>query len=251
MKKILILFPIVVLLIFFLVSNNKSSHQLEKDKIRKEETKIKKTKGHTAKLIKKSSHKIKKNIEQSNSQNSNNIRKNELSVVFNINSSFDDREYFNTLIDSYEDGNYLQSLTIAKNILLIPDKYSDEWWYGDLIHMTNIVLANIYLKKGDIEECEKYLNLSVSSQYIDKTRHKEYSPSLYSFGPDTEVAFELYKKGRRDSIIQYFLQTKQFWKSGIESGEIDRAIRNINNNVQYDERDVDLPFQSRSFIRKL
>jgi hypothetical protein len=154
---------------------------------------------------------------------------------FDIKISFEDQNYYSTFLKFYQKGDYKNALIYGKNLLKIPDKYSKNYWYGNVIHTTNIVLGKIYLALGDLGASESYLLNSVNTKYISKTQDEMFSPQLASFGPDISLAYDLYKAGRRESVTKYFQGLKSFWKIGLENGFIENSLKNIKNGVKDEE----------------
>jgi hypothetical protein len=172
---------------------------------------------------------------------------------FNISTAFETDTYHNAFLSSYRKGSYKEVIEFGKNLLKIPNSYASNFWYGDFCHQTNIILGKIYLKTGNIKNAEYHLIKSVDKRYIKASFKEIYSPTLASFGPDRSLAYDLFKKGRRKSIINYFQRTKSFWKTGVENGIIDKAIYNIVNDksddqVYMDQDDSNYPFRRTEYV---
>lgn len=188
-----------------------------------------------------------KNASKSNTLKSVNPRD------FNLETSFNDNSYQLSFFHAYQKGQYTEALEYGENLLKIPDNYSKNWWYGNLLHTTHIILGKIYLLKGNIKMAEKHLLESVTPKYVLKTEDKLFSPQLSSFGPDTSLAYDLYLKSRYDTVIEYFEKTKIFWQSGIEDGTIDRAILNIQkkkngDSDNYADDEENFPFEKQTVV---
>jgi predicted Zn-dependent protease len=78
-----------------------------------------------------------------------------------------------------------------------------KWNYGNLIYYGNFTLGMVALKKGKIEEAEKYL------LEAGKTPG---SPQLDSFGPNMTLAKELLEKGKKECVIKFLESCSTFWK---------------------------------------
>jgi hypothetical protein len=173
---------------------------------------------------------------------------------FDINSSFENNKYYFNFLKSYHKGDFDNAILFGKKILQIPDKYSKEFWYGNVLHTTNIILGKIFFIKGNFKQSEFYLLNSVNKEYIIKTKGEIYSPQLLSYGPDTTLAYDLYMAGRRESVLKYFKSLPIFWKVGVKNGYIKKSIINIkkgvkkNNYFEYDPEEISsFPFKQSSF----
>ncbi len=81
-------------------------------------------------------------------------------------------------------------------------------------HTANIVLGRIAVKKGDLEEAKRRLLAAGNTPG---------SPSLNSFGPNWNLAQELFAKGERDTVLAYIDLCRKFWK--LDRGRLDTAGR--------------------------
>ncbi len=88
------------------------------------------------------------------------------------------------------------------------------WNLGNAIHHGNLVLGHVSLRAGRIDEAE---------QYLLKAGKTPGSPQLDSFGPNMYLAQEMFRKGRKDTVVQYLKQCKTFWKEP----ELDGWIRDV------------------------
>ena len=91
----------------------------------------------------------------------------------------------------------------AKQLLAMAVDLRKDWNYGNAIHVGNLVLGEIALDSGDINEAKRYLLLAGDTPG---------SPQLDSFGPNMLLARELLEKGERDVVLKYFQKCSQFWE---------------------------------------
>ncbi len=168
---------------------------------------------------------------------------------FDLDTSFETTDYYDAFLSAYNKKKYEDVILFADNLLKVPDKYSSNFWYGNLCHATYIILGKAYFIMGNIEKAELNLIKSVDNECIEKSIDKKYSPQLMSFGPDRSLAHSLYLKGRRKAIIHFFELTKRFWESGTQDGIIEKAISNIKTtDLSYEqEKDSDFPFEPVSY----
>ena len=78
------------------------------------------------------------------------------------------------------------------------------WDGGNRIHHGNLILGQIALAGGNIEEAKSRLLLA------GKTPG---SPQLNSFGPNMQLAKELLERGENEVVLEYFEHCKKFWTS--------------------------------------
>lgn len=95
----------------------------------------------------------------------------------------------------------------AQELLKQAESFKKNWNYGNALHAANIVLGQIALKSGDVDEAKHFL------LEAGKTPG---SPQLDSFGPDMSLAKNLLEKDERETVIEYFGLCAKFWKSGGE-----------------------------------
>lgn len=199
--------------------------------------------GSKSKLLQKRS---KENISQRSD-----IRSQNTSLLeFNINTAFESKDYYMSFLNAFHSKDIEKVLKMGKNLLLIPDRYSQYFWYGNLCHAVHIIMGKTYLASGDIKNAVVHLIKSVDNKCIEHSVDQKYSPQLNSFGPDRSLAFDLYQEGERDSIILFFEKTKTFWDSGLEDGLIEMAINNIKvQDLSYDQEDDNsFPFERVAYV---
>lgn len=247
MKKI---FLLVVIIIVFFTYTNKETTDDKKISLDSKIVKVKKNihsniKSHDSdsKLI---NNHNKKNIAQISDERSQKISLFE----FNINTAFESKDYYMSFLKAFHSKDVETVFKMGKNLLLIPDRYSQYFWYGNLCHAVHIIMGKTYLSAGDIKNAVVHLIKSVDNKCIEHSIDQKYSPQLNSFGPDRSLAFDLYQEGERDSIILFFEKTKTFWDSGLEDGIIDKAINNIKvQDLSYDqEDDSSFPFERVAYV---
>ena len=83
-------------------------------------------------------------------------------------------------------------------------KDSGNWNSGNLFYYGNLVSGMLALKKGNIEEAEKYLLEAGNSKG---------SPQLNSFGPGMALADALFKKGKRATVLEFLKRCSKFWQN--------------------------------------
>jgi TonB family protein len=106
---------------------------------------------------------------------------------------------------SVEAGALDKAASYANELLRLAPKYRDDWNYGNAIHDGNMVLGLVALRQGSVANAKQYLLES------GKTAG---SPQLDSFGPDFTLAKELLQKGERETVLEYLLLCRKFWKMG-------------------------------------
>ena len=78
------------------------------------------------------------------------------------------------------------------------------WNRGNRIHHGNLILGQIALSDGNVDEAKSRLILA------GKTTG---SPQLNSFGPNMLLAKELLERGETEVVLEYFELCKKFWTS--------------------------------------
>lgn len=79
------------------------------------------------------------------------------------------------------------------------------WNYGNAIHVGNIVLGRVALKRGDAAEAANRLLAAGRTPG---------SPQLNSFGPNWTLAQDLLAAGDRASVLSFLDSCRSFWTSG-------------------------------------
>ena len=123
------------------------------------------------------------------------------------------------LLDETRIGGYLSlaaEVAVAANELAQAREYahvmlddesrgSEHHWYN--VHYGNITLGKIALAEGDVQRAASYLLRAGATPG---------SVKLSYWGPDTELAEELLKRGEREPVLQYFDLCADFWERGRE-----------------------------------
>ena len=93
----------------------------------------------------------------------------------------------------------------ADEVLRLAEHYRDDWNYGNAIHKGNLALGQIALREGD---------LTAARDFLRKAGETPGSPQLNSFGPNMTLAKELFERGERQAILEYFVLCGEFWDEG-------------------------------------
>jgi hypothetical protein len=102
----------------------------------------------------------------------------------------------------------------AVQCLSLVSTFGDDWNHGNAIHNANSVLGRIALRQGDLEAAKHHLVLAGATPG---------SPQLDSFGPDMDLAAELFASGERDCVIAYLKDCRKFWDKGV----VKKLIRQV------------------------
>ena len=92
----------------------------------------------------------------------------------------------------------------ANELLALAQKYKNDPFYGNALHIGHISLGRIALKRNNISEATK--------QMLEAGRTPG-SPELRDFGPNMLLAQELFQKGQKDAVLEYIGLCGKFWKS--------------------------------------
>jgi tetratricopeptide (TPR) repeat protein len=106
---------------------------------------------------------------------------------------------------------YLAKVALAANNLDKAKEYAKKmlsqsgsgWNSGNNIHHGNIILGQIALRSGKIDEAKEHLI---------KAGQTPGSPQLNSFGPNMTLARELLEKHQKDVVLEYFALCSKFWR---------------------------------------
>jgi hypothetical protein len=90
----------------------------------------------------------------------------------------------------------------------------DNWNYGNALHKAHLVLGQIALNAGDMDEAKRQLL---------KAGKTPGSPQLNTFGPNMVLAKNLLEKKETDAVLKYFELCAEFWKdkNGKSDGKLD------------------------------
>jgi hypothetical protein len=95
-------------------------------------------------------------------------------------------------------------------------KYKTDWNYGNAVQDANLVLGRLAVREGKLEAAKKYLLASGKSHG---------SPQMNSFGPNMALAEDLLKKGERDTVLEYLMLCRRFWK--MDNGKLDQWTQEV------------------------
>ena len=112
--------------------------------------------------------------------------------------------------ETLNQGHDAEAKAFAEELERLAPKYAKDWNYGNAIQDFNIVLGRLALKAGDVDTAKKCLLAA---------GHSPGSPQMDSFGPNMTLAKELFAKGEKDVVFEYFELCKKFWK--LERGKLD------------------------------
>jgi hypothetical protein len=118
--------------------------------------------------------------------------------------------------ESFVAGNIDAARNYARELMALTPKYQRDWNYGNAIQDANLVLGRIALREGNIAAAKKYLIAAGKSPG---------SPQMDSFGPNMTLANDLLEKGERDTVLEYFMLCRKFWK--MDHGKLDQWIHEV------------------------
>ena len=101
-------------------------------------------------------------------------------------------------------GDTAKAAELAKTVLAMAERMPNDWNYGNAIHHGNLVLGQIALANGNLDEAKGRL--------LAAGRTKG-SPQLNSFGPSWELAQDLLNHGERTAVLNYIALVRAFWKN--------------------------------------
>ena len=119
-------------------------------------------------------------------------------------------------VQSMELGKNDQARAYAMELLALLPESKDNWNYGNAVHRANLVLGQVALTEGRVDEAGRFL------LEAGKTPG---SPQLNSLGPSMKLAEDLLKIGERDVVLQYLENCRGFWGGG--DGKIERWEQEI------------------------
>jgi hypothetical protein len=100
---------------------------------------------------------------------------------------------------------YSLAAELAREALNMAGAFERTWNFGNAIHLGHTVQGLLALREGDVDHAVIEL---------EKSGEIRGSPQLNSFGPTMQLAKELLKAGRRDAVLRYLQQCREFWKMG-------------------------------------
>lgn len=112
---------------------------------------------------------------------------------------------------SFAEGRIVEARSEAAELLKLAALYPQNWNYGNAIQDGNLVLGQIALREGRLDEAKERL--------LDAGKTPG-SPQLNSFGPNMSLARDLLEKGERETVLEYFELCRKFWK--MDFGKLDQ-----------------------------
>lgn len=111
----------------------------------------------------------------------------------------------------------------AHKLLLLAEKFKDDWNYGNALHDANTALGWSSLQNGDVK---------LANRYLLKSCDISVSPQLKTFGPTMFLAKQLLEAGERDIVVNYLEKCKKIWSS--QTGLIDSWVYTIKSGGKPD-----------------
>jgi len=100
---------------------------------------------------------------------------------------------------------------LAEELLHLSSVQPKDWNYGNAVHFGNMVLGQVALRQGNIEQAEEYLLKSAAT---------DGSPQLNTFGPNMSLAKDLLVSGSSDAVLEYFELCSKFWEMSRDRLEV-------------------------------
>ncbi|WP_437535818.1 hypothetical protein WME79_15215 [Sorangium sp. So ce726] len=101
--------------------------------------------------------------------------------------------------------NYERAIEAAERLLADATDHVDTFQYGNAVHCAHIALGKVAMARNDSASAAEHLRAAGEVRG---------SPQLNSFGPDFELASQLFAIGQRDAVVCYIDSCKKFWESG-------------------------------------
>jgi hypothetical protein len=118
--------------------------------------------------------------------------------------------------ESFVTGKIEEARNYAQELMTLLPKYKGDWNYGNAIQDANLVLGRIAMREVNAEAAKKYLIAAGKSPG---------SPQMDSFGPNMTLAKDLLEKGERDTVLEYFMLCRKFWK--MDYGKLDKWMHEV------------------------
>ncbi len=120
--------------------------------------------------------------------------------------------------ESFVAGNIDEARNYAHELMALPSKYKSDWNYGNAMQDANLVLGRIAVRAENIAAAKEYLLAAGKSPG---------SPQMDSFGPNMTLAKDLLAKGERDTVLEYFMRCRMFWR--MDQGKLDKWTQEVMN----------------------
>jgi len=120
--------------------------------------------------------------------------------------------------ESFVAGKIEDSRNYAQELITLLPKYKTDGNYGNAVQDANLVLGRIAVRAG---------NLAAGKMYLIAAGKSPGSPTLESFGPNLTLAKDLLDKGDRETVLEYFMLCRRFWK--MDYGKLDQWKQEVMN----------------------
>lgn len=126
-----------------------------------------------------------------------------------------DRRHFHELRRelrrTFLDQDYQKAKTLATEYLALATNYPCDATYGDAIFSANLYLGRIAFKAGDVD---------AASHFLLAAGQTPGSAALDSVGPDLTLANQLLDAGKANTVVEFLLEVRHFWKPGIKQTDV-------------------------------
>jgi hypothetical protein len=106
---------------------------------------------------------------------------------------------------AFDAGEFDKSERYARELLSAAIDQRD-WNYGNAVFFGNMVLGRVALQRDR--------NLDLAKSLLLASAATPGSPQLNSFGPNMSLAKDLLLRGERDTVLEFFVRCRAFWKMG-------------------------------------
>lgn len=92
----------------------------------------------------------------------------------------------------------------ADATLNVVEQFKGNWNYGNMLHLSHLILGRVHLLDG---------NVKVAIEELNRAAQTPGSPQLNTFGPSMMLAKELLEKGEKAAVLDYIKKCQRFWTS--------------------------------------
>jgi hypothetical protein len=105
---------------------------------------------------------------------------------------------------AFEAGELGKAESYARELLAAAADYQKDWNYGNAIFHGNMVIGRVALRRDN--------NMIQAKSSLLASAQTPGSPQLNSFGPNMSLAKDLLAQGERDTVLEFFVSCRKFWK---------------------------------------